>query len=137
MEILYMAKQFGKNDLSFYRAIVFTSMFNIINFYMFGFGVYPINDAIITEPHPTQAAQIVRQRCKRVVNHFICILSTPVNFFGNSLLDGFVKFFEGLLGVGQECYFIHNSLLREPQLLPLPAISSRLALRIFFINSGS
>jgi hypothetical protein len=59
--ILYVEKQFGKNELSFYRAIIFTSMFNIVNCYMFGFGVYPINDAIITESHPTQATQIVRQ----------------------------------------------------------------------------
>ena len=64
MEILYVEKQFGKNELSFYRAIIFTSMFNIVNCYMFGFGVYPINDAIITESHPTQATQIVGQGSK-------------------------------------------------------------------------
>src|SRR4030042_1485390 len=70
------------------------------------------------------------------MNHFICALSKPVNFLSNSLLDGFIKFFKRLFGVGQKCYFIHNSFFRDPQLLPLPKMSSRLALRIFFINSG-
>jgi len=47
---IWMEKYFGKTELPFYRAIIFTSMFNIINFYMFDFSIYPTNDAIMKLP---------------------------------------------------------------------------------------
>src|SRR3972149_7610894 len=71
-----------------------------------------------------------------MVDNLIRVTGKPVDLFGYSLLDGFIELLERLFCIGEEGYFIHRSFLRDPQSLPLPSISSFLALRILFINSG-
>jgi hypothetical protein len=61
-------------------------MFNIINLYMSGFIMDPINDWIVACSHPTESTQIIGLRFKRMVNNFISVLQKPINFLSDSSL---------------------------------------------------